>query len=125
LRGELARPRVYDGGCLCGAIRFQATGPAGWPHTRSCRMCQRHSGSLTLARVEFPREAVRWTGPGGEPARWRSWAMSGRAFCPICGSTSGALDDAATVALVLGSFDAPNRVELAPVSHCHVTPRPK
>ena len=88
-------------------------------------MCQRHSGALTLAWAEFPRDAVRWTGPGGAPAMWRSSDRSQRAFCPTCGSTIGAIDDAPTVALVLGVFDAPNRVELAPVAQSHFTRRPK
>ena len=58
---------TYEGGCLCGNIRFRATGPADWPHTCSCKMCQRHSGALTVAWVEFPRDRVEWTGPGGAP----------------------------------------------------------
>jgi hypothetical protein len=116
---------AYEGGCLCGNIRFKATGPAGWPHTCSCRMCQRHSGALTLVWAEFPQDRVTWTGPGGPPATWRSSQGSSRAFCPICGSTLGALDDSGTVALVIGSFDTPNRKALAPVGHSYVSRRPR
>jgi len=116
---------VYEGGCLCGQIRFRATGPVGWPHTCSCRMCQRHSGALTLAWAEFPRDRVQWTGPGGAPATWRSSDKSSRAFCPTCGSTLGAIDDGPVVALVIGSFDAPNRKALAPVGHSYVSRRPR
>jgi hypothetical protein len=78
-------------------------------------MCQRHSGALTLAWVEFPTDRV----------EWRSSEKSSRAFCPTCGSTLGAIDDAPTVALVLGTFDAPNRKHLAPVAHSYTSPRPK
>lgn len=88
-------------------------------------MCQRHSGALTLAWVEFPADRVAWTGPGGAPATWRSSAKSSRAFCPHCGSTLGAIDDAPVVALVLGVFDSANRRELAPTSHSHRSRRPK
>ena len=116
---------VYEGGCLCGQIRFRATGPVGWPHTCSCRMCQRHSGALTLAWAEFPRDRVHWTGPGGAPATWRSSDKSSRAFCPTCGSTLGAIDDGPVVALVIGSFDTPNRQALAPVGHSYVSRRPR
>ena len=123
--GDKMGEKVYEGGCLCGNIRFRATGTPGFPHTCSCKMCQRHSGALTVAWVEFPRDKVDWTGPGGAPAVWRSSARSSRSFCPVCGSTLGAIDDAPVVALVLGSFDANNRRELAPESHSYVTPRPK
>lgn len=116
---------VYEGGCLCGQVRFRATGPVGWPHTCSCQMCQRHSGALTLAWAEFPRDRVHWTGPGGAPATWRSSGKSSRAFCPTCGSTLGAIDDGPVVALVIGSFDAPNRQALAPVGHSYVSRRPR
>jgi hypothetical protein len=88
-------------------------------------MCQRHSGALTLAWAEFPRDRVHWTGPGGAPATWRSSGKSSRAFCPTCGSTLGAIDDAGIVALVIGSFDTPNRKALAPVGHSYVSRRPR
>ncbi|MCX7328853.1 MAG: hypothetical protein NTW00_12250 [Hyphomicrobiales bacterium] len=54
-------------------------------------MCQRHTGGLTVAWVEFVREDVIWTGPGGAPALWRSSDFSSRAFCSICGSSLGLL----------------------------------
>jgi hypothetical protein len=117
--------KTYEGGCLCGNIRFTATGEVNWPHTCSCKMCQRHSGSLTLAWVEFAKDQVVWNGAGGEPAKWRSSAKSSRAFCPKCGSTLGAIDDSPVVALVLGSFDSPNRQELKPVGHSYVSAKPK
>lgn len=117
--------KTYTGGCLCGDIRFEAVGPAEFPHTCSCTMCQRHSGALTVAWVEFPRDSVRWTGPGGEPALWRSSDKSSRAFCPVCGSTIGAVDDAPVIALVLGIFDKPGLVSLRPTSHSYRSKRPK
>jgi len=115
----------YAGGCLCGAIRFEAIGPAEKPHTCSRKMCQRHTGALTAVWVEFPKAAVTWTGPGGTPSVYRSSEYSSRAFCRTCGSTLGAIDDRPVVALLLGSFDAPNRRELMPTSHSHRAGRPK
>jgi hypothetical protein len=125
----MTTPKIYEGGCLCGDIRFVATMTAALsalkPHTCSCTLCQRHSGALTVAWVEFPSADVAWTGPGGAPATWRSSAWSGRAFCKNCGSTIGAIDDKPVIALVLGVFDTPNRKELVSTSHAYVTKRPK
>ena len=119
----MAKP--YEGGCLCGNIRFSAEPPAEFPHTCSCTMCQRHSGALTVAWVEFPRDAVTWTGPGGEPATWRSSDASSRAFCPTCGSTIGAIDDAPVIALTLGAFDKRGAQALRPQSHSNRSKQPK
>ncbi|WP_172293790.1 GFA family protein [Pseudoruegeria sp. HB172150] len=121
----MARQTIHTGGCLCGHIRFEAQGPARKPHTCSCRMCQRHSGALTTAWVEFPSEAVTWTGPGGAPATFRSSDYSSRAFCPVCGSTLGAIDDAPTVGLLVASFDRTGRKDLVPASHSYRGGRPK
>jgi hypothetical protein len=119
-----ATDKVHEGGCLCGATRFRAAGTPANPHTCSCRMCQRHTGALTTAWVEFPRDAVTWTGLGGPPAVYRSSESSSRAFCPTCGSTLGAIDDAPVVALLLGGFDTPSATALVPTSHSDSSARP-
>nr|WP_245902058.1 GFA family protein [Phreatobacter oligotrophus] len=115
----------YRGGCLCGNVRFEATGPADYPHTCSCRMCQRHSGALTACWVEFPRDAVKWTGPEGAPSTYRSSDGSSRAFCSTCGSSLGAIDDKPVVALLTGVFDSPGRQGLRPRSHSYRGARPR
>lgn len=117
--------RTYRGGCLCGNIRFEATGPVEKPHTCSCTMCQRHSGAFTLCWVEFASEQVRWTGPGGAPSAWRSSDFSSRAFCPICGGTLGAIDDNSVIALALGAFDSAGAQELIPAYHSYRGARPR
>ncbi len=121
----MARILTHTGGCLCGAVRFEARGPAMLPHTCSCRMCQRHSGSLTLCWVEFPKDSVAWTGPAGPPAVYRSSTASSRAFCSACGSSLGAIDDKPTIALLLGTFDRANARELRPTGHSYRGGRPK
>jgi hypothetical protein len=117
--------RTYKGGCLCGDIRFEIKGPIHFPHTCSCKMCQRHSGSLTQVWVEVPRDQVTWTGTAGKPATWRSSAGSSRAFCKTCGSTIGAIDDKPVVAFTIGTFDSNTRQELMPQSHSFRAKRPK
>ncbi|MEO0766288.1 MAG: GFA family protein [Pseudomonadota bacterium] len=115
---------VLTGGCLCGHIRFEAKGLPEAPHTCACGMCRRHSGAPLVAWVEYPRDAVSWVGPRGQPSTWRSSPGSARAFCPICGSTLGAIDDAPVIALVTGVFDDPNAEVLAPKAHSFAGSRP-
>jgi hypothetical protein len=54
----------FDGGCLCGAVRFHATGtPRGvfWCH---CQSCRRHSGAPVSVFVGFERQAYAVTKRG-------------------------------------------------------------
>lgn len=119
------KSKTYQGGCLCGHIRFEADAPALKPHTCSCKMCQRHTGALTAAWVEFPKSSVSWNGSGGPPAAYRSSEWTSRAFCPQCGSSLGAIDENPTVALLLGVFDRPNSRELRPTGHSYKGSRPR
>ena len=51
----------FEGGCLCGAVRFTATGqPKGiyWCH---CQSCRKHSGAPASVFVAFERAAYRVT----------------------------------------------------------------
>ncbi|MGL4635920.1 MAG: GFA family protein [Beijerinckiaceae bacterium] len=116
---------TLTGGCLCGWIRFEAHGKPGKPHTCSCKMCQRQTGALTTTWVEYPKEAVQWTGEGGMPATFRSSDFSNRAFCPKCGSAIGAIDDKPTIGLHLGVFDSNNRKDVMPEYHSYKGGRPK
>ena len=119
------KPKHYEGGCICGHIRFRVTGEPGRPHTCSCESCRKHSGSLTLTWVEFPAQSVEWIGPGGKPSAWRSSSYSCRAFCSACGSTIGAIDDEQTVAIATGALDKPNLKEFAPRHHSYTSRRPR
>jgi hypothetical protein len=120
----MANSGPFEGGCLCGFIRFRASGEPELPHTCSCEMCRRHSGALTVAWVEFPATAVDWTGKGGKPVTWRSSEASSRAYCPQCGSTLGAIDDAPVIALTVGAFDDAGQAALKPTDHSFVDKRP-
>ena len=72
------------GGCLCGAVRYEASEPPSEGGLCHCRVCQRTTGSAFEACVKFPRTAFRFT--KGEPKRYRSSSIMEKCFCPHCGS---------------------------------------
>lgn len=75
---------TLDGGCLCGAVRFQVSGKirdAGYCH---CRMCQRLSGAPVVAWLTVPASGFRYT--KGSPKIYRSSAKAQREACPTCSS---------------------------------------
>jgi len=72
------------GGCLCGAVRYEATGTPELSAICHCRMCQRASCAPFMALLFMPSDVVKVT--KGEPCVYRSSPMSNRHFCRRCGS---------------------------------------
>ena len=102
----------WTGGCLCGALRWRASGdPVRAVHCH-CSMCRRASGAAFLTFVHFDKGDFAWT--AGRPKRYRSSAEAERGFCPECGSTLSMHEAvlADRVQVSLGSLDHPERVRI-------------
>ena len=76
---------LCEGGCLCGAVRYRATGDPIWVCHCHCRICQRHTGAAFATFVGFSSEQVTWS--KRKPSLYRSSKLAERGFCDICGST--------------------------------------
>jgi hypothetical protein len=78
---------AYNGGCACGAIRYEIAGEPVFQNDCQCRDCQRMSGTGHGSYLSFPREGVKQT---GDAKLWDTVDDRGkaktRAFCPTCGS---------------------------------------
>jgi len=79
---------TQTGGCQCGNLRYEITGPAKAVVACHCTDCQRQSGSafgMTLLVKESDFRLTR-----GEVKIYRSKSAAGRekigAFCPDCGT---------------------------------------
>lgn len=72
------------GGCLCGAVRYEADGPSSHPTLCHCESCRRASGASPVAWVTFGRDRFRFT--KGEPSSYASSPEVTRRFCPTCGT---------------------------------------
>ncbi|MCA9706328.1 MAG: GFA family protein [Myxococcales bacterium] len=76
-----------EGGCLCGAVRFEITLPSKWCAHCHCAMCRRAHGAafVTWFGVQEDRFAL----TEGEHAltRFASSAHAWRGFCSTCGTT--------------------------------------
>ncbi|MBU8975485.1 MULTISPECIES: GFA family protein [unclassified Lysobacter] len=108
----MSEQMIFDGGCLCGAIRYRATSAPLRGVICHCGICRRHSGAPALAFVHFPAAAFQWlTSP---PSWYRSSPHAERGFCSVCGSTVGMREDvlADRVQVCVGSLDAPSAVRI-------------
>ena len=88
------------GGCLCGNVRFVASGLPYRVGLCHCLDCRKHHGALFHASAIFPQDAVSIEGETG--------SYAGRHFCPRCGSSvfSRTGDE---IEVNLGSLDAPDQ----------------
>ena len=80
---EIAR---LTGGCLCGQLRYEASGEPLYAGCCFCGDCQKASGSAFVPFMGFAASAVTITGP---TRQYVSRAFRGgeavRNFCPSCG----------------------------------------
>lgn len=76
---------TFEGGCLCGGVRFKAVGSPNWILWCHCQSCRRHSGAPASVFVAFEHEAVTMT--KGEVTKFNSSPGVHRGFCARCGST--------------------------------------
>ena len=74
----------WTGGCICGAIRYEASEPPKESGTCHCHICQQFSGSAYFAFAGFSTSSFRFT--KGEPKLYKSTPIAERGFCPDCGS---------------------------------------
>lgn len=88
------------GGCLCGEVRFDATGSPLRVGVCHCMDCRKHHGAVFHASAIFPQDAVSIEGELGQ--------YKGRYFCPRCGSSvfSRSEDE---IEIHLGALDTPDR----------------
>jgi hypothetical protein len=99
----------FNGGCQCGRIRYQASGPRDRSSVCFCRMCQKASGAPFMAFVRFSAASVSWS---TLPATFASSSKVERGFCPSCGTPlSYRQVDGPYISLALHSLDQPAAVE--------------
>jgi hypothetical protein len=106
-----ATPLRLTGGCLCGAIRYEADGAPDMTGHCYCADCRKASGSGFIPFMSFPSARVRFT---GETRRFTSKAARGgdavRNFCPSCGGLvfGGVVGQDASHTVYAGSLDEPS-----------------
>ncbi|TMH00109.1 MAG: GFA family protein [Betaproteobacteria bacterium] len=96
----------FTGSCLCGAVRYEVTGPLRDAVVCHCKMCRKshgHIGAYTAAARDafhlIESRDLKW---------YRSSGIARRGFCGECGGTlfwDGTGRD--TISIAAGTLDAP------------------
>ena len=101
------------GGCACGRVRFTATIADDDAYLCHCRMCQRATGSISIAFKNLAKADVAWH---GEPDWYDSSPIARRPYCATCGTSLGfQFKQGPNLDLTVAAFDQPGRFK--PTSH--------
>ena len=105
----------FEGGCRCGAVRYQVSAEPLAVMDCHCRDCQYASGGSHTTAVVMPAAAFKLT--KGTPRRYESKGDSGRdiarAFCETCGSPLFSEPPGGTLIVVkAGSLDDPSWLQV-------------
>jgi hypothetical protein len=96
-----------SGGCACGRIRYAVTADNHDAYLCHCRMCQRATGSISIAFKSVKRSDVQWE---REPDWYESSPIAERPFCRECGTSLGFRfkEGSGNIDLTVASFDDPS-----------------
>jgi hypothetical protein len=100
--------KTITGGCLCGALRYEADGDPLYMGHCYCADCQKASGSAFVPFMGFPASALRINGPSRP---FVSPAVTGgvatRNSCPNCNSLvfGGVVGESDSFTVYAGSLD--------------------
>lgn len=76
--------QTYQGGCFCGALRYEIRGEPTGTMICHCRTCRRLTVGLVVAWLSVPASKFRVT--KGSPTRFNSSGHIERSFCCNCGT---------------------------------------
>ena len=96
------------GGCACGRVRYTATIHDDDAYLCHCRMCQRATGSVSIAFKNVKQADVSWE---REPDWYDSSPIAERPYCRECGTSLGFQfkEGSENMDLTVASFDDPSR----------------
>jgi hypothetical protein len=104
---------TMTGGCACGRVRYTARIDNDDAYLCHCRMCQRATGSVSIAFKNARKADIAWE---GEPDWFESSPIARRPYCSACGTSLGfSYPDSDKIDLTVASFDDPSR--FVPTSH--------
>ena len=103
---------TQTGSCLCGAIRYELTGPIRSAEYCHCGMCRKAHGTAFSSNGEVAAADFRWVAGADLVSAFASSAQRRKCFCRRCGSqlVIRRLDDPSTVAVTLGTVDSDPQV---------------
>lgn len=99
---------TMGGGCACGRVRYKAVIHDDEAYLCHCRMCQRSTGSISIALKNVKLTDIEWE---HAPDWYDSSAIARRPYCRECGSSLGFAfrEGSDQLDVTVASLDDPSR----------------
>jgi hypothetical protein len=112
---------MHEGGCFCGAVRYEADDPVLSSTLCHCSMCRRMAGAPCVAWFTVPRGGFRFT--AATPTAFHSSPSVTRRFCAACGTQLTFEDERSPgeIDITTASLDEPD--SLPPADHTFMQSR--
>jgi len=107
----MTETKRYTGGCLCGALRYEAEGEPSASGYCCCGDCRKASGSGFIPFMGFTASAVRFSGESRQfVVKSARGTEAVRNFCPLCGGLvfGGIVGKDTNFTIYAGSLDDPS-----------------
>ena len=106
---------AVKGGCLCGKVRYQVSGPLFGADNCHCSMCRRQHGAAFSTYAEFEPGDFIWTSGESIVKVYEALSGGGWCFCSECGSTLAGTDQGKITSVTLGTVEGDPGIK--PESH--------
>jgi hypothetical protein len=115
---------MSKGSCLCGGVRYEASGPFTLVARCHCRECRKASGAEFATNASLPAANMQFIAGENLLAHWESSPGQHRIFCGRCGSPILKRVEAnpETVRIRLGCLD--DEIDVTPSLHVFVSEKP-
>ena len=93
------------GGCLCGKIKFEISGPLLAADNCHCSMCRRQHGAAFASYANFDPKGFKWLSGAEYLKNYAAPSGAGWVFCTECGSTLAGSQNGDVDMIALGTID--------------------
>src|SRR5262245_7647601 len=94
-----------QGGCLCGAIRYEVEGPLAEAGNCHCSMCRRFHGAAFATYANVDTTQFHWLRGQDLLGVYGTSPDAGWAFCRVCGSSLGLPSEGKLGSIAIGTLD--------------------
>jgi len=97
---------AITGGCLCGGVHYEITGPLFAASHCHCSMCRQQHGAAFATYAKFDAGDFKWISGEDLVKVYQTSSGAGWCFCSECGSSLAAADKGRVTSVTLGTIDS-------------------